>query len=75
MRLPLKPVCPKTGDINQMDYTCNAKSCPYDGEGSYVLSLPPEACIDENNCAMVFCPYCQTQMVITHKTIAENPMD
>lgn len=47
-----------------MDYYCTATSCAYEGEGPYVLSLPPEACIDENNCAIVFCPYCQSQMVI-----------
>ena len=58
-----------------MDYYCTAKSCSYDGEGSYVLSLPPEACIDENNCAMVYCPYCQSQMVINHQTIATHPAD
>ena len=56
-----------------MDYYCTAKSCSYDGEGSYVLSLPPEACIDENNCAMVYCPYCQSQMVISHQTLTTNP--
>jgi len=47
-----------------MDYYCMAEACSYDGKGPYVLSLPPEACIDENNCAIVFCPYCQNQMVI-----------
>ena len=58
-----------------MDYFCTSNTCTYDGDGPYVLSLPPEACIDENNCAIVFCPYCQSQMVIKHKTIAENPAD
>ena len=47
-----------------MDYYCATKTCSYDGQGPYVLSLPPEACIDENNCAIVFCPYCQGQMEI-----------
>lgn len=47
-----------------MNYVCTASSCSYDGEGPYVLSLPAEACIDEHNCAIVFCPYCQNQMVI-----------
>jgi hypothetical protein len=47
-----------------MEYYCTAPACSYDGEGPYVLSLPPEACIDENNCAIVFCPYCQSRMVI-----------
>lgn len=47
-----------------MDYYCTAPSCPYDGEGPYVLSLPPEACIDEHNRAIVFCPYCHGRMEI-----------
>jgi len=47
-----------------MDYYCTAEACSYDGKGPYILSLPPEACIDEHNCAIVFCPYCQTKMVI-----------
>ena len=51
-----------------MDYYCNATSCSYDGDGPYVLSLPPEACIDENNCAIVYCPYCQSQMAINQQT-------
>jgi hypothetical protein len=47
-----------------MEYYCNTATCTYEGDGPYILSLPAEACIDENNCAIVFCPYCQSQMVI-----------
>jgi len=55
-----------------MDYYCMSEACSYDGMGPYVLSLPPEACIDENNCAIVFCPYCQNQMVIKKQGRGKN---
>jgi hypothetical protein len=64
MRLPLIERSFQEENYLIMDYYCTATSCTYKGEGPYVLSLPPEACIDENNCAIVFCPYCQSQMVI-----------
>ncbi len=51
--------------ISDMEYRCESKSCPYEGDHSYTLYLPQEACIDEHNCAVVFCPHCQSQMVIT----------
>lgn len=47
-----------------MEYFCEKKSCDYVGEGPYKLTLPQEACIDEHNCAVVFCPYCQSEMII-----------
>lgn len=46
-----------------MRYLCEDIKCTYDGDGPYELSLPPEACIDEHNCATVFCPYCQSELI------------
>jgi hypothetical protein len=58
-----------------MNYYCTSESCPYEGDENYLLSLPPEACIDENNCAIVFCPHCQSQMVTRPQTITEHHAD
>ncbi len=63
------------GELLIMDYYCATESCSYDGKGPYVLSLPPEACIDEHNCAIVFCPYCQSQMVIKRLGRAANDVE
>lgn len=54
-----------------MEYVCAEKKCTYDGNGPYTLTLPAEACIDEHNCAVVFCPYCHSKMVI--RKPAEQP--
>jgi hypothetical protein len=56
-----------------MKYSCESESCPYEGPEPYSLELPPEACIDEHNCAVVFCPYCREQMSI-HRP-GEPPAD
>jgi hypothetical protein len=58
-----------------MDYYCTAPSCSYDGDGPYKLSLPAEACIDEHNCAIVFCPHCQSHMVINGLEASRDPSD
>lgn len=47
-----------------MEYQCEYEKCPYqEGRKPYVLSLPPEACVDEHNCATVFCPYCKNELI------------
>ena len=45
-----------------MEFSCLKKECPFDGNGSYTLSIPSEACVDEHNCASVFCPHCKSEM-------------
>ncbi|MFZ7126890.1 MAG: hypothetical protein ACOWWM_12125 [Desulfobacterales bacterium] len=51
-----------------MEYYCNNQSCTGGGNVPFRLTLPPEACIDEHNCATVFCPHCQGKM-----SIADGP--
>jgi hypothetical protein len=58
--------------ISDMEYRCESKSCPYEGDNAYTLYLPQEACIDEHNCAVVFCPHCKGQMVI--KSRGDEPV-
>ena len=46
-----------------MEYHCKSKECPYDGPRPYVLSLPEELNVDEHNCATMFCPHCEQELV------------
>ena len=46
-----------------MEFSCIKEGCPYEGPGSYVVRIAPEACVDEHNCAAVFCPHCQNEMI------------
>jgi hypothetical protein len=46
-----------------MEYHCRSKNCPFEGPQPYVLSLPEEAQMDENNCATMFCPHCEKELV------------
>jgi hypothetical protein len=46
-----------------MNFTCYEKRCPYEGEGSYILSIPPEVCVDEHNQATFFCPHCNSELI------------
>ena len=41
-----------------MDFYCAEENCPATGVAPYVLRLPDEACMDEQNFATVFCPHC-----------------
>ncbi len=51
-----------------MEFSCFKKGCPYGGKGSYKLKIPPEACVDEHNCATFFCPHCNSELIkIEHK--------
>lgn len=56
-----------------MIYFCTQSACPYDGPKPYQLDLPAEACIDEHNCATIFCPHCQHELRIQQPdTITDN---
>lgn len=46
-----------------MLFACHEKRCPYEGQGAYMLTIPPEACVDEHNCAAFFCPYCNSELI------------
>lgn len=46
-----------------MEYHCNHKNCSYEGPGPYVLVVPAEICADEHNCATLFCPHCEHELV------------
>ena len=45
-----------------MEFSCYRKECPYEGKGSYILTIPQEACVDEHNCATFFCPFCNGEL-------------
>ena len=45
-----------------MEFSCLKKECPYDGKGSYMLKISSEACVDEHNCATLFCPHCKSEL-------------
>ena len=55
-----------------MIYYCAQEACPYDGPQPYQLELPPEACMDAQNCAVVFCPHCKTEMKIQKQDVANQ---
>ena len=42
-----------------MEFSCYKEGCPFEGPGSYVVKIAPEAYIDEHNYATIFCPHCQ----------------
>ena len=46
-----------------MEFSCYKEGCPYEGPGSYVVKIAPEAYIDEHNYATIFCPHCQSELV------------
>jgi hypothetical protein len=46
-----------------MEFSCFTEGCPFEGPGSYVVTIAPEAFIDENNYATIFCPHCQNEMI------------
>ena len=46
-----------------MEFSCPEKECQYEGVGPYVLSIPQEACVDEQNVATPFCPHCGGSLV------------
>jgi hypothetical protein len=41
-----------------MEFSCPEKECVYEGLRPYVLNIPQEACVDEQNVATPFCPHC-----------------
>jgi hypothetical protein len=45
-----------------MEFSCPEKECGFDGVGPYVLNIPQEACVDEQNIATPFCPHCGNTM-------------
>ena len=55
-----------------MQFTCYEKKCPYDGKGSYILTLPPEACVDVHNCATFFCPHCNKELTKIERSLNES---
>lgn len=57
-----------------MEYFCPKENCDYKGSRPYILILPEEACVDVNNIASIFCPYCQSvlQPVYTEEVELEN---
>ena len=55
-----------------MDFYCPEKNCPSSGIQTYVLRLPDEAYMDEQNLATVFCPHCGRTLV-RKKTDSETP--
>lgn len=38
---------------------CQNEDCTYQGAEDYVMCIPSEAVMDENNMAVVFCPHCR----------------
>ena len=54
-----------------MEFSCPEKKCGFDGTGPYVLNIPQEACVDEQNIATPFCPHCGNTM----KKIDTEPED
>jgi len=41
-----------------MEFACPEKECGFSEVGPYVLDIPQEACVDEQNVATPFCPHC-----------------
>lgn len=46
-----------------MEFYCVEKMCSFEGKKPFVLNIPTEMCVDEHNCATVFCPYCQSKLI------------
>ncbi len=46
-----------------MEFYCIDKTCPSRGSGPYVMRLPAELCVDEQNRAAIFCPHCRSVLV------------
>ena len=46
-----------------MEFSCYKEGCPFEGPGSYMVTIAPEACVDEHKCATIFCPHCQSEMI------------
>jgi hypothetical protein len=46
-----------------MKYVCFEKDCYYEGEGKFFIHLKGELCVDMNNIATIFCPYCRNVKV------------
>ena len=42
--------------------SCKNKNCNFSGTEDYVVCLPSEAVMDENNIATVFCPHCNREL-------------
>jgi hypothetical protein len=53
-----------------MKYVCAEETCSYEGEGEYTIDLNGEACMDANNIASVFCPYCNSTMSPEEEALA-----
>ena len=46
-----------------MEFYCAGKGCPAKGSQPYAVKLPEEMCVDEHNCAAMFCPHCLSTLV------------
>ena len=42
--------------------SCKNKDCNFQGAEDYVMCIPSEAVMDEDNMAAVFCPHCNKQL-------------
>jgi hypothetical protein len=43
---------------------CLYRRCTFEGTKPYVFNLPHEALMDEHNIATVFCPHCQSKLMV-----------
>lgn len=46
-----------------MEFYCAEKKCPSSGTRPYAITVPQEACVDEHNCATMFCPHCNSRLI------------
>ena len=46
-----------------MEFYCPEKGCCEKGNKLYTIKLPQEICVDEHNCATIFCPHCRGELV------------
>lgn len=46
-------------------YECKNNNCSYPGMTQFEISFHPEAIMDQNNLAEIFCPFCKKKMFLS----------
>ena len=46
-----------------MEFYCTEKGCSEKRNKPYTVKVPQEMCVDEHNCATMFCPHCPGTLV------------
>ncbi len=45
-------------------YECKNNNCSYPGATQFEINFQPEAIMDHNNLAVIFCPFCKKKMLL-----------